>query len=398
MLMKTYLKRAHLKGFRTIKDLSVEFNPGLNIIIGKNGTGKTNFLTFLDKMIRNEYLPFTFLFSDLAYSGGKEFRIISNQTAPSDNEEDSLKYLFTGKRDFAVSLDQEEYTFSGYDDFEGFLNEKRLQPQVLFIPHGTRTGTRNGIIDAPFSFSYSREKMGINNLFQIFRDKENSWFLRSFALSVFIDLYKMKISGVLTNEIYKNKVLVHLDDFCDRINGSIGNYLPISAIRLSSAFKVYVDSSDDSARFEHLSFEYQIDHNWLPFSSLSDGTKRLFCMYADLLAVNDFHEDGFTGYYSKYPIILLEEPELGIHPHQFHLIMTLLKELSKESQIIITTHAPQALNIFNQDELDSIYLCTHDAEKGTQISRMTEEQQEKAKFYMEDLYLSDYWLTSNFDL
>lgn len=38
-----YLSKARLKGYLTIKDCEVEFKPGLNIIIGKNGVGKTNF-------------------------------------------------------------------------------------------------------------------------------------------------------------------------------------------------------------------------------------------------------------------------------------------------------------------------------------------------------------------
>ncbi|MBU6121452.1 AAA family ATPase [Hymenobacter siberiensis] len=37
-----YLQRAHIKDFRSIRDAKVEFKPGLNIIIGANGSGKTN--------------------------------------------------------------------------------------------------------------------------------------------------------------------------------------------------------------------------------------------------------------------------------------------------------------------------------------------------------------------
>ncbi|RYY17244.1 MAG: hypothetical protein EOO04_25705 [Chitinophagaceae bacterium] len=46
-----YLQRAHIKDFRSIRDAAVEFKPGLNIIIGANGSGKTNFLQSIKNSI-----------------------------------------------------------------------------------------------------------------------------------------------------------------------------------------------------------------------------------------------------------------------------------------------------------------------------------------------------------
>jgi len=41
-----YLKKAKLKGYKSIKDAEVEFHDGLNIIIGKNASGKSNLLEY----------------------------------------------------------------------------------------------------------------------------------------------------------------------------------------------------------------------------------------------------------------------------------------------------------------------------------------------------------------
>ena len=38
------ISKLHLKNFIAFTDLSIDFSPGINIIIGENGTGKTQLL------------------------------------------------------------------------------------------------------------------------------------------------------------------------------------------------------------------------------------------------------------------------------------------------------------------------------------------------------------------
>jgi predicted ATP-dependent endonuclease of OLD family len=45
-------------------------------------------------------------------------------------------------------------------------------------------------------------------------------------------------------------------------------------------------------------------------------------------------------------LFMLEEPELGIHPHQLQLLMNYIKAQAKEKQIILTTHSPQVFRHF----------------------------------------------------
>ena len=102
--------------------------------------------------------------------------------------------------------------------------------------------------------------------------------------------------------------------------------------------------------------------------------------------------------YDSTKAILLEEPELGIHPHQLHQLMQFIKEQSREKQIILTTHSPQVLDVLGPDELDRVIICHSDPKNGTQLSHLTEKEIAKAKKYMkEEAFLSDYWRFSDLE-
>ena len=47
----THLRKIQLTGYKSIKQLTVEFLPGLNVLIGKNNAGKTNFLEGLSSAL-----------------------------------------------------------------------------------------------------------------------------------------------------------------------------------------------------------------------------------------------------------------------------------------------------------------------------------------------------------
>jgi ABC-type multidrug transport system ATPase subunit len=133
---------------------------------------------------------------------------------------------------------------------------------------------------------------------------------------------------------------------------------------------------------ENLYFEFKINDEWHSWQSLSDGTKRLFCLVTQVILANE--------------LILLEEPELGIHPHQLYLLMTFLKEQAETKQIILTTHAPQVLDILNDGELNRIIIAEM-TNKGTQLRHLNEKQMKKAGIYLKDSFLSDYWRFSDLE-
>ena len=97
-------------------------------------------------------------------------------------------------------------------------------------------------------------------------------------------------------------------------------------------------------------------------------------------------------------IILLEEPELGIHPQQLQLLLQLIREVSRKHQVILTTHSPQTLDMLSGQELDRITICEYVPGEGTQMRKLSAAKKAKAKAYLRDQgFLSEFWRFSNLE-
>ncbi|HEX7499012.1 MAG TPA: ATP-binding protein [Polyangia bacterium] len=73
-------------------------------------------------------------------------------------------------------------------------------------------------------------------------------------------------------------------------------------------------------------------------------------------------------YVAPTSILLVEEPENGLHPSRIRDVMNILKEISKTTQVIVATHSPLVVNELNGDE---VTVVTRDAEHGTKARRLT---------------------------
>jgi predicted ATPase len=141
-------------------------------------------------------------------------------------------------------------------------------------------------------------------------------------------------------------------------------------------------------------FNFEVNGNHLAFENLSDGTRRVFMIAVE---VSQFERSYQISMDYNAGLFLLEEPELGIHPHQLHKLMTFLKEQSEEKQIILTTHSPQVLDILNKDELDRIIIADFDPEKGSTFRHLDPKEEKKARFIMKEEPLSSYWRYSDLE-
>ena len=84
-----------------------------------------------------------------------------------------------------------------------------------------------------------------------------------------------------------------------------------------------------------------------------------------------------------YLTILVEEPENGMHPKRLQEVLGILRELVKEqskTQVILTTHSPYVLDLFEPEEVS---LCQMGEDGAVSVHRLSESQKvkEQAKIF-----------------
>lgn len=76
------ITKIRVQNFRLLKDISIDLEDELSVIIGKNNCGKTSLLLILDKFIGKDYSKNSFSFDDFNVTFKEELReTIENQDA-----------------------------------------------------------------------------------------------------------------------------------------------------------------------------------------------------------------------------------------------------------------------------------------------------------------------------
>ena len=384
-----YISRVHLKGYKSIRDLSIDFKAGLNIIIGPNGSGKTNFLEFLSD-------TYTGIDDNANIIGNEvDFKLVAQVKEGTfihkiKGEFELVKDNFIFKiretliENKIIKLDNEVHYSNG-----------SLKSMVNVILHHELEDEEN---DAKNRFSYIYDVVSIkyNNIFNKllqnalafrFRRKNNmifslSDFNQDFALIPFFTHIKFKrLIRIEKNE--KPNLLDSLS-ISTELTDALSIFTPIKSVKFDENSHWQIEENDELV-LDGVRLLFNVNDQWWNWNQLSDGTKRMFYIFCNVLNHHDLYA-------------FIEEPELGIHPQQLSLLMDFLREQSREKQIIITTHSPQVLNELGEDELDRIIVTRHEgSERGTQMYHLSEEEKGFARQYMQNgAFLSDYWVQSGF--
>ena len=109
-------------------------------------------------------------------------------------------------------------------------------------------------------------------------------------------------------------------------------------------------------------------------SSLSDGTLRFMALATLFLQPVEYRSS----------VILVDEPELGMHPYAITLLAALMKQASTEAQVIVSTQSSLLLDHFEPEEV----LVAERVDGATRFKRL---ESSKLESWLESYSLGQLW-------
>lgn len=142
----------------------------------------------------------------------------------------------------------------------------------------------------------------------------------------------------------------------------------------------YIDNFAKDNGDEMIELEWAQKNTDYPFhpGQLSDGTLRFISLATALLQK------------PSAPVMLFDEPELGLHPDALNVLAGLFKQASYHTQIIIATQSATLLNNFDAENV--VIINRNNGE--SMLSRLNEEILAE---WLESYTLGELWQKNVFD-
>jgi len=323
------LQRLVLKGFKSIKEMDLKMKP-LNVLIGSNGSGKSNLISFF-KML-NEMMGKRLQECVGAMGHAQSILHFGPKVTPqmeaqlefqvANGTDTYVMRLFHAAADTLVFAEEElRFLQTGYQD-----------PKVVSLGAGhveTRILQKVDEADPTArTFKYLLDHCRVYH----FHDTSSTSSVRQYGY-VGNNRWLMPDGGNLAPYLLRLR-----DD-----NGGKAYQRIVKTIGLIAPFFVDFDlePSDRDKRDTILNWRHRgSDHVFGPHQ-LSDGTLRAICLVTLLMQPeNEMPE-----------IIIVDEPELGLHPYALNAIAALFKKASHHRQVLISTQSSAFLDNFDAEDI-----------------------------------------------
>jgi len=322
------LKKLTLKGFKSIESLlDFELHP-LNVLIGANGSGKSNFVDFfrLLRAMADESLQ-KFVTEHggadgFFYMGPKHTRQINARLEFGENiYEFDLSATAAGQLMIAEERDQ----YTGHPSASLKLLGRGLAESNL---RGLKDrDSWRGPWKGPEHYVYS---------------SVSSWTVYHFhdtsLLAPMRRDQSVRDRGRLRDDA--SNIAAFLLDLRDENKGSY-DLIRDTVRMIAPFFDDFLLEPRKAGQAELVRMEWTQKGSDYPFQpyQLSDGTIRFICLAAALLQ-------------PKLPAtVVIDEPELGLHPFAIGLLANMIQSASERTQVIISTQSPALLDYFDPQDV-----------------------------------------------
>lgn len=314
------MKKIEIHGYKSIKDLQLELQP-INILIGANGSGKSNLLSFFVflKTIYNQDLR-----RSVALSGGIDKYLHNGQKITS--EISTKLYFKNNAYSFCINAGNDGFIFTHeglwYDnnpfrtnpiDISNFSEESQLQfsneQRAIYIRNYLNELKKYHFHDTSTKSPFTKVSNINTDIFALYSQGEN--------LAAF--LYGIKNTNLINyNLIIRTiqSVAPYFHDFhlIPDVNGNIS-----------------------------LKWTSKHSENIYGVNDLSDGTKRFIALATLFLQPH------------LPSTIILDEPELGLHPFAIAKLSGLIHSASgRGCQIVIATQSTDLISHFSPEDVITV--------------------------------------------
>lgn len=322
----------HIQNFKSIRDSGKLLIKPLNVLIGPNGVGKSNFIGFFkflnmmfEKQLQN-HIARKGRADGIMYFGRQSGYISGEVEFTNDDDKISNKYRFK------LEPDQSSNLFFSYEYSDYNMLAKKDVDNVSWSASKINSG---GSLESKLPDTE-------NSTRAIFLQR----FFKSFKVFHFHDTSDTsKLKGFCSTTDYERFLEdgSNLPAFLYRMQETSPDFFRILEFTVKSIApfidSLYLQPDQINPGQIELRWKEKGHDNLFNAYSLSDGTLRFICLCTLLLQP----EPPST--------IIIDEPELGLHPFAISKLAGMLQSASEKAQIIVSTQSVNLVNEFNADDI-----------------------------------------------
>lgn len=337
-----------IRGYKSIKSAHINFKP-INLLIGANGSGKSNFISFFDFLNRlynrklNDYIALTGGKNKILHKGAKVTQEIFFRTEFELGKNGYSANLTLGNDGFIFTDERLIFRSDKGKDISNSDSEARIKIDdnfrakciIHYLSRFRKYHFHDTSSQSPFT-QLSHIKNDVNFLYPNGRN------LAAFLFEI-----------QKTNKIVYNKIIKTIQ--------SIAPY-----------FSDFYFNPNDEDYVRLLWNDRYSDTTYGP-NDLSDGTIRFIALVTLFMQPN------------LPDTIIIDEPELGLHPSAIAKLAGMIKSVaSKKCQVIVATQSTDLLSHFTAEDV-----ITVDQINGESVFKRLES--ESLIQWLEDYTIDDLW-------
>ena len=346
------MNRIEIEGYKSLKKINTPLNP-INILIGSNGSGKSNFLSFfemLNHIYERKLSPYVALNGGTARFLHKGSKVTDSIKAKVTFNQNTYGFeLKEGENQFVFMHEWLGYTskaswINDRTDISSYKNEAEIKSysgltRGGYIKDYLRTISKYHFHDTGKQSPFTHESNIQNDIFYLYKSGDN--------LAAF--LYGIQQKEPMT---YKRIV---------RVIQSVAPY-----------FSDFYFNPNENGNLRLLWHDKFSETVYGP-TDLSDGTIRFIALTTLFLQPN------------PAKLIVIDEPELGLHPVAISKLAGLMKSVKERgTQIIAATQSADLISYFEPEDV----ITANQVDGETMLSRLDAKQ---LAHWLDDYTLGDLW-------